>query len=194
MLADRDVGELTYALSYDEFDQRARHGVRDHTEIALRKGIKAGNLETKVETDAERHRPGPGKVLLKAGEKIAEGALAATEKPMRMPSLRRPGSMRRVGRQGVALQHDDMFEEVGKRPRRRQASHPGANHDRLPADQSRRHHCLSWFILNAAVPLRTQLSFVSPCPRPEREIPRLAKPSVKRFTLSLAATPGVVNL
>jgi hypothetical protein len=34
----------------------------------------------------------------------------------------------------------------GNRPRRRQADHSGADHDRLPTDQSGRHQRLTYFL------------------------------------------------
>jgi hypothetical protein len=98
ILADRDVGVSVEALSCGEFDQRAGHGVRDKTEIALRKRIKTGHLETKVEADPQWHRSGCGEVVLKGGEQITECTLAAAEEPMRVPRLRRPGSVRCAGR------------------------------------------------------------------------------------------------
>ena len=88
-----------------------------------------------VETDPQWHRTGRREVVLKAREEITERPLAAAEQPMHVPRLRRPASVRRVERKSVALQHDDMFEVVGEGARRRQAGHPGADHDRLPADQ-----------------------------------------------------------
>jgi hypothetical protein len=63
-------------------------------------------------------------------------ALAAAEQPMHVPRLRRSASVRRLEREGVALQDDHMFKVVGEGARRRQAGHPGADHNRLPADQS----------------------------------------------------------
>jgi GNAT superfamily N-acetyltransferase len=183
-----------YALAYRRLDQWPGHRVCVPSEIALRERIKIGRLETKVQTHPQRHGSGSGKVLLEAREEIAERALAAAEQRVRMPCLRCPGSRGRIEREVVALEHDDPFEIVGERPRRRQSSHSGANHDRLPANQSRRHHCLSWFILNAAVPLRTQLSFVSPCPRAEREIPRSAKPKCEALHTWACSHAGVVNL
>jgi hypothetical protein len=50
--------------------------------------------------------------------------------------------MSRVWREGVALQHDDPLEKIGKRARRRQACHPGADHDGPLADQGGRHQSL----------------------------------------------------
>jgi len=47
--------------------------------------------------------------------------------------------MSRSGRKGIALDYGNLLEEIGKRPRRRQAGHPGADHDRVPADQSHSH-------------------------------------------------------
>ena len=114
-------------------------------EIALWKRIKSGGLQAEVETGPERHGSGPGEILLKAGEEITESALAAAEEGMRVPRLWCPDSGGRIGRQGVALQHDDLFEIVGERPRRRQAAHARTDHHRLPADQRERHRCLREF-------------------------------------------------
>jgi hypothetical protein len=92
MLAERDVGGLPYALPYGALDQRPGHRVRVPAEIALWKRIKSGDLDAKVETYPERHGSGPGEILLKAGEEIAERTLAATEEHVRMPRLGRSGS------------------------------------------------------------------------------------------------------
>jgi hypothetical protein len=124
MLAYRDIGELPYTLSYDELDQRAGHCVGGHTEIALWKRIKAGHLKAKFETNFHRYRSGCGKVLLKVGEEITECTLAAIEEPVRVPRLRRPGSVRSVHWESVTLQYEDMFEVVGKDARRRQPAMP----------------------------------------------------------------------
>ena len=93
-------------------------------------------LDTSVETDPQWHRTGRREVVLKAREEITERPLAAAEQPMHVPRLRRPASVRRVEREGVALQDDDMFKVIGEGARRRQPGHPGADHNGLPADQS----------------------------------------------------------
>jgi hypothetical protein len=134
------------ALSCGEFDQGAGHGAGGHTEIALRKRIKAGHLKAKFETNLHRYRSGGGKVLLKIGEEITECSLASVKEPVRMPGLRRPGSVRSVHRESVTLQYEDMFEVVGQDARRGQARHAGTDHDRLLADQSGRHQCLPFFL------------------------------------------------
>ena len=59
-----------------------------------------------------------------------------------MPCLGCPGSMGRVERESVTLQHDDIFEIVGESTRGGQARHSCANHDRPPADQCGRHQSL----------------------------------------------------
>src|SRR5262249_39343306 len=114
MLEDRDVGVLLHPLSCCQLDQRPGHGVRLPSEIALWKRVKSGGFDTQVETHPKRHGSGSGKVLLEAGEKLAERTLAATKEQVRMPRLGRPGSVRRVNRQGVALEHDHLLEMVGK--------------------------------------------------------------------------------
>jgi hypothetical protein len=133
MLPDRDIGVLLNALAYRELDQRPRHGFCDQAEIARWKGIVAGSLEAKVEADTQRHRSGSCEVLFKAGKELAERALTAGEECVRMPRLRRPSSMGCIERENVALHHHDMFEEVGKDARRRQAGHSRTNNDGLPA-------------------------------------------------------------
>jgi len=135
MVANGYVGVSLHSPPQNAFDQRARHRVCDPTEIALWKGVKARGLDTHLKPDPERHRPGRGEILLKAGEEVAERALAAAEERVDVPRLGCPGSMGHIGRQGVALEHDHLLEEIGERPRRRQAGHPGADHDRLAADQ-----------------------------------------------------------
>jgi len=54
---DRDVFVSFRALPNRELDQRSGHGVADPTQIALRKGVKPGCLETGIETNPHRHRP-----------------------------------------------------------------------------------------------------------------------------------------
>jgi hypothetical protein len=62
---------------------------------------------------------------------------------MHVPRLRRPASVRRVERKGVAFWHHDMFKLVGEGACRRQAGHSGADHNRLLSDQGGRHQRLS---------------------------------------------------
>ena len=125
-----------YALSDYQLNQRPGHRIGDPTEIALREGIVTRDLGTNAETDPERHRSGPGKILLKAGKEFTKSALTPAEEGMHVLGLSRPRSVRSVRWKGVALQHDDMLEVVGESARRRQAGHPGADHDGLPADLS----------------------------------------------------------
>jgi len=142
MLADQNIGVSLYALSYGELDQRPGHRMEDQTEIALRKGIKAGYLEAEVETDLQRHCSIADKILLETREQITERLLAAAQKSMGVPRLGRPCAVRRVWWEGVAFQHDDLFEKIGERARRRQACHPGADHDRPLANHTGCHCCL----------------------------------------------------
>jgi hypothetical protein len=95
-------------------------------------------LDTSVEANPQWHRTGRRKVVPKAREEINERPLAAAEQPMHVPRLRRPASVRRVERE-AAFQHHDMFKVVGEGACRGQAGHPGADHNRLPSDQRRRH-------------------------------------------------------
>ena len=48
-----------------------------------------------------------------------------------MPRLRCSGALGGIRREGVALQHDDVFEIVGERARRRQTGHTGTDHHGL---------------------------------------------------------------
>jgi hypothetical protein len=62
---------------------------------------------------------------------LRERVAAARKEPMRVSRLPRAGA--RFGRveQSVAVEHDDLFEMGRNGFRRREASHPGANNDRL---------------------------------------------------------------
>jgi len=145
-IAERDVGVLPYAPSPGAFDQRSGHRISDPPEVALGERIITGSLDADVETDPQRHRTSRGEVLLKSWKEIAERALTAAEQRVDVLGLRRACAVRRVRRQGVTLQHDHMFEVVGECPRRSQAGHPGADHDRLPADQCGRHQSSPFFL------------------------------------------------
>jgi hypothetical protein len=98
--------------------------------------VESGSFKAKIEARRHRHCAGDGEVLLKAGKELAERALAAGEESVRMPRLRRPGSLGCIERENIAFHHHDMFEEVGKGARRRQAGHSRTNNGGLPAYQS----------------------------------------------------------
>jgi hypothetical protein len=55
---------------------------------------------------------------------------------MHMTRLWRPGAMRRLCGQSVALQDDDLIKEVGERPCGGESTHSRADHDGLFTDQS----------------------------------------------------------
>ena len=55
---------------------------------------------------------------------------------MHMPRLRRPGAMRGLRGQSVALQNKDLIEVVGECRRGRKPAHSRADHNGLLADQS----------------------------------------------------------
>jgi hypothetical protein len=102
----------------------------------LREGIVARGLEARIETGLEPHGSRPCEILLEPREQLAEGALAAEQQRMHMPRLRRPGAMRGLRGQSVALQNNDLLEVVGERPCGREPAHSRADHDGLLADQS----------------------------------------------------------
>ena len=53
-----------------------------------------------------------------------------------VPRLRRPGAMRGLQGQSVALQNEDLIEVVGECPRGRKPAYSRADHNGLLADQS----------------------------------------------------------
>jgi hypothetical protein len=55
---------------------------------------------------------------------------------MDVPRLRRPGAMRGLRGQSVALQNKDLIEMVGERARGREPAHSRTDHNGLLADQS----------------------------------------------------------
>lgn len=55
---------------------------------------------------------------------------------MHVPRLRRAGPVRRLGRQRVAFENDDMIEQGSERACGREAAHTRADDDRLLANQS----------------------------------------------------------
>jgi hypothetical protein len=89
-----------------------------------------------------RVRTGAGRneIELDAGKQMLERAAAACKKQMRMSRLRRPWARRGPVRQCVAVEHNDLFEMGRDGFRRGEASHSGANDDRLP--QNRIGHAL----------------------------------------------------
>ena len=55
--------------------------------------------------------------------------------------------MRCVEREGVALEHHDLFKKISEHARCRQTSHSRANDDGLPADRFELHQSLPSIIL-----------------------------------------------
>ena len=89
-------------------------------------------LGAHVETDPKRHRSGSCQVVFNSRKEVTECPLAATKQGMHMPRLRCSGSVRRVGREGVPLEHGYTFEAIREDTRSGQAGHPRTKHDRLP--------------------------------------------------------------
>ena len=78
-------------LSHGALDRRPGRRVTRPAEIALREGIVTRAFDANIETGPERHGSRPREILFESREQLAEGALAAEQKPMDVPRLRRPG-------------------------------------------------------------------------------------------------------
>jgi len=104
-------------------------------------------LEANVETDPKWHRSSSCKVVFHPRKEVTERPLAAAEQGMHMLRLRYSGSVRRLGWEGVALEHGHMLEVICEDARGGQAGHPSTDHNRLPGQKFRCHRHLpsSWY-------------------------------------------------
>ncbi len=102
----------------------------------MREGIVTRAFDANIETGPERHGSRPREILFESREQLAEGALAAEQKPMDVPRLRRPGPIGGLRGQSIAFQNNDLIEAVGECRRGREPGHSRADHDGLLADQS----------------------------------------------------------
>ena len=120
----------------EALEQRARQAERVEAEIAPRKRIVSRPLEDEVASDPRAYGSGSFKVAAKAWEELLERLLAAREKHMEVPRLRRAGARSRAFGQNVPVENGDFFEMGRDGLRRRKASHSGADPpSRLPPER-----------------------------------------------------------
>ena len=106
-------------------------------------------LVADVDPGPQWHRARRDDVVLDAVEQLDEGAHAGQQQHVQMPALRHPGAGYRLVRQVVAVEHDDVVEELGQRRRRGEAADAGADHDGPVADGTVRHQTPPWLHLRS---------------------------------------------
>jgi hypothetical protein len=102
----------------------------------LREGIVTRAFDANIETGPEWHGSCPREILFESREQLAEGALAAEQKPMDVPRLRRPGPIGGLRGQNIAFKNNDLIEAVGECRSGREPGHSRADHDGSLADLS----------------------------------------------------------
>ena len=122
-----------------EFNGRARQRVVDQANITLWKWVVVRPFGSNINSHSDRDGACCNKVALKARKQLAERTFSSDQQSVSVSGLRRAGPMNCPIGKGVALENDDVLEEVRQGPGRSQACNTGANDDCLACNCLNRH-------------------------------------------------------